>query len=96
MSTETNEQARARHWLGAPLHTYVVPLSPKTLKETLCVVQAALHALERERPGYNAGGDIESHLERVQLLIDECSRKRPTGPDGKHNDLHTPECGCRR
>lgn len=86
--------ARRRHWLTARLHAYVLPLSPKMLLETLCVVESALHALERERPGFNAGGNIESHLERIRLIMDECDRKRPTGPDGKHGNLHTPECGC--
>lgn len=86
--------ARARWWLAADLHTYVLPLTPKTLMETMCVVESALHALERERPGFNAGGSIQSHLERIRLVMDECERKRPTGSNGKHGNLHTPECGC--
>lgn len=86
--------ARVRHYLTAPLHTYAVPVSPKMLLETLCVVEHAMHELERQRPDYNAGGTIASHLERIRQLMDECSRKRPIGPDGKHGRLHTPECGC--
>ncbi|GAW54717.1 hypothetical protein [Nocardioides sp. PD653] len=93
MTQQTPEQRQA-HWLRAPIHTYALPLPPKTLLETLCVVESALHALERERPGFNAGGTIESHLERIRLVMDECERMRPTGPDGKHGDRHTPECGC--
>lgn len=81
--------------LRRDLHAYVIPVSPKMLLETLSVVQSGLHALERERPGINAGGTIETHLARVQHLIDECSRKRPTGPGGKHDDRHTAECGCK-
>lgn len=89
------ESARRRlHLLTTDLHTYVVPVSPKMLLETLCVVEFALNELERQRPGYNAGGRIESHLERVRALMDECSRKRPTSPDGKHDSRHTTECGC--
>jgi hypothetical protein len=30
----------------------------------------------------------------LQVLIDECDRMRPLGPDGKHGDRHTVECGC--
>lgn len=86
---------RREHWLRAEVHTYAVPLTPKTLRETLAVAEAGLHALGRERPGYQAGGTIASHLERIALLIEECERKRPTGNDGKHGDRHTPECGCR-
>lgn len=90
-----HDAGRRKHWLRSDLHTYVLPVPPKTLRETLCVVEAALSALERERPNYNAGGTIDSHRERVALLIDECDRKRPTGTDGKHGSLHTNECGCR-
>lgn len=87
---------RPAHHELADLHAYIVPISPKMLLETLCVVQSGLYALERERPGYNAGGTIVTHMARIQHLIDECSRKRPTGPDGKHDDRHTSECGCKR
>ncbi|MEV5001964.1 hypothetical protein [Nocardioides sp. LML1-1-1.1] len=80
----------------ANLHAYVVPVSPKMLGETLAVAQWALNELERERPGYNAGGTIATHQARVQLLLDEIARMRPTGPDGKHDDRHTAVCGCRR
>lgn len=76
------------------VHMYIVPISPKMLKETLCVVQSAMHALEREHPGYNAGGTTESHLARIQLLINECDRMRPIGRDGNHGNLHTRNCGC--
>lgn len=86
--------ARRLHLLRTDLHTYVVPVSPKMLLETLCVVEFALNELERQRPGYNAGGRIESHQERVRALMAECQRKRPTGVGGKHDDLHTDECGC--
>lgn len=82
-----------RHAL-ADLHAYIVPVSPKMLGETLCVAQAALNELERQRPGYNAGGTIATHRARLQLLLDEIARMRPTGPDGKHGDRHTSECGC--
>lgn len=85
---------REVHYLRADLHTYALPLSPKTLRETMCVVESALSALERERPGFNAGGTIASHRERVAQIIRECNRKRPTGSDGKHGNLHTDECGC--
>lgn len=85
---------RLVHYLTAPVHTYAVPVSPKSLLETLCVVEHALQELERQRPSYNAGGTIETHLEHIRTLMDECNRKRPTGRGGKHGDLHTAECGC--
>jgi hypothetical protein len=88
-----SQSAENAHLL-ADLHTYAVPVSPKMLLETLCVVEWALQEVERQRPGYNAGGTIDTHLERVRALMDECNRKRPTGVGGKHGDLHTPECGC--
>lgn len=78
------------------LHAYVVPISPKMLKETLAVVESALSELEKARPGYNAGGPIVLHKERIAVLIEECTRMRPVGPDGKHGDRHTPECGCKQ
>lgn len=85
---------RPSHYDLADLHTYVVPVTPKSLRETLCVAEFALQELGRQHPGYNAGGTIDTHLAKIRLLIDECDRKRPTGPDGKHGNLHTPECGC--
>lgn len=75
-------------------HMYHIPESPKMLKETLSVAQVSVAQVsvgKRE----NDGRKIE-HIQRLQVVIDECSRKRPTGTDGKHNDLHTPECGCKR
>ena len=87
---------RRQWWLRSPLHTYALPLTPKTLRETMCVVESGLRALERERPDFNAGGSIETHLEKVSLIIEECDRKRPTGNDGKHGNRHTDECGCER
>ena len=79
----------------ADLHAYVVPVSPKMLLETLNVASHALNELEKARPGYNAGGTVEQHLERLRHLSDECQRMRPVGPDGKHGDRHTPSCGCK-
>lgn len=80
--------------LVADLHAYVIPISPKMLLETLCVVESALYEKERNTPGWNAGGNVYTHVGRIRFLMDECNRKRPTGADGKHDDRHTPECGC--
>lgn len=93
-SSAEKDAGRAVHYLTADLHTYAVPVSPKMLLETLCVAEFALNELERQKPGYNAGGTIASHQERVRALMDECQRKRPTGTGGKHDSLHTDECGC--
>jgi hypothetical protein len=67
---------------------YVLPDSPKMLRETLCIAQTRIgnSIYEQDR----AAADIA----RLQRLIDECDRHRPLGPDGKHGDLHTPTCGC--
>ena len=56
------------------------------LRETLCVAQTAINTVGDPRRG--------EHVARLQRLIDECDRHRPLGPDGKHNDRHTPTCGC--
>jgi hypothetical protein len=79
----------------ADVHGYAVPDSPKMLRETLCVAQAGINELIR-RGQKSAGASMGSHLERLQRLIEECDRKRPVGPDGKHGDRHTSECGCQR
>jgi hypothetical protein len=84
------------HYLKTDLHTYFVPVSPKSLRETLCVAEHALQELGQQRPGYSAGGSIGHHMTVIAELIRECDRQRPLGPDGKHGDLHTPECGCDR
>lgn len=71
-------------------HVYVVTDSPKMLRETLIVAQAAIGTslLGSERK--------EVHMNRLQRMIDECDRKRPLGRHGNHDNNHTPECGCRR
>lgn len=69
-------------------HSYTIPDGPKMLRETLCVAQV----LVSNR--ISAKGRRDEHLERLGRLIAECDRKRPFGPDGKHDDRHTPECGC--
>jgi hypothetical protein len=69
-------------------HTYTVPDDPKMLRETLCAAQGVVnrHIPDTDRR--------QQHSDRLQRLLDECDRKRPLGPDGKHGDRHTPECGC--
>lgn len=61
--------------------------SPKMLRESLCVAQAAIIGA----PSDPRAGE---HVARLQRLIDECDRHRPLGQDGTHGDLHTPTCGC--
>jgi hypothetical protein len=69
-------------------HTYTIPDNPKMLRETLSVAQSQIDQYESRMP---RGAE---HANRLQRLINECERKRPTGPDGKHGNRHTPECGC--
>jgi hypothetical protein len=70
-----------------------VPDSPKMLRESLCVAQAGVAELMRGGMR-SAGGSMESHMDRLTRMIDECDRHRPVGPDGKHDDRHTETCGC--
>jgi hypothetical protein len=68
--------------------SYKVPDGPKMLRETLCVAQTRIG---------NSGldeGRKDEHIARLGRLIAECDRHRPLGEDGKHDDLHTPTCGC--
>lgn len=74
--------AEAEH---QPVHVYSIPDSPKMLRETLSVAQSSIP------PEHHRGTE---HRARLQRLIDECERKRPTGSDAKHGNRHTPECGC--
>jgi hypothetical protein len=67
-------------------YTYTIPEDPKMLKEALCLAQGLVAGSERE--------EHKSYLPIIQHLIDECDRKRPLYPNGKHGDLHTSECGC--
>jgi hypothetical protein len=78
----------------ADLHSYIVPDSPKMLKETLCVAQSGIAELMRNGMTY-AGDSMQGHMDRLSRLIEECDRKRPVGPDGKHGDRHTADCGCK-
>ena len=70
--------------------TPTVPDSIKMLRETFCVAQAAINATV---PDIDRRAE---HVDRLQRLIDDCDRQRPLGPDGKHDDRHTPTCGCDR
>lgn len=63
-----------------------VPDSIKMLRETFCVAQAAIGQLDLLTR--------DQHIARLQRLIADCDRQRPLGPDGKHDDRHTPTCGC--
>lgn len=56
----------------------------KGLREDLCVVQSALAHY----------GDQFSRRDRIQKIIDQLDIMRPLGPDGKHGDRHTLNCGC--
>lgn len=75
--------------------------SLKSLRETLCVAQAALPIAYADAPlAETDAGAIErfgrqlAHSERLGRLIAEIDRQRPLGPDGQHGDRHTVTCGC--
>lgn len=59
---------------------------PKTAREALCVAEWAISHDGRE--------EHRRHLPVIAALIREQDGKRPLGSDGKHGNLHTPECGC--
>lgn len=77
----------------ADLYSYIVPDTPKMLRETLCVAQAGIAELIRGGTT-SAGGSMQSHMDRLSRLIEDCDRQRPLGPGGKHDNRHTPTCGC--
>jgi hypothetical protein len=62
--------------------------SVKSVRETLCVAQAAVAKSRRPDPG------VPGHVQRLGRLIAECDRHRPLGTNGKHGSLHTATCGC--
>lgn len=57
----------------------------KGLRETLCVAQTMLN---------QAPAALQPHRARIEALISEVDRHRPLGPDGNHDNRHTPTCGC--
>lgn len=68
--------------------TLIVQDSIKMLRETFCQAQQLVLASSDPR--------AREHSDRLQRLIDDCDRQRPLGPGGKHDDRHTPTCGCDR
>lgn len=62
--------------------------SIKMLQETFCLASAVI--------GNSPLPEEEKmrHIGRLQRLINDCQRQRPTGFDGKHGNRHTDTCGC--
>ncbi len=63
----------------------------KMLRETLSLAQSALGVwgrmgMDRDR--------VPRHIERLGGLIAQLDAHRPLGRDSKHDDRHTPTCGC--
>lgn len=56
-------------------------ISPKMMRETLCLAQTALGLMGAHTSQY-----MEDHVAHLQKLIDEIDIIRPLGPDGKHGD----------
>lgn len=64
--------------------------SIKTVGEALAVAQTAV-------ANFYPPGEYRDRYARVlDDLSADVARQRPTGPDGKHGDRHTPTCGCDR
>lgn len=68
---------------------YEIPKDPKSLRETLCTAQSTIANALHIMPDLK-----QRHVTILQMLIDECDRHRPLGPDGKHGNRHTDTCGC--
>lgn len=60
----------------------------KTVREALCVAQAAIGNFP------NRPLNCPQHIPQLQRLINDIDRQRPLGPNGKHGNLHTPTCQC--
>lgn len=75
---------------AARLGALPIPGGPKMLRETLCAAQTAIAA---HTSGWRAH-DAAQHVARLSTLISALDALRPLGPDGKHDDRHTPWCGC--
>jgi len=69
-------------------------ITPKSLRETLCVAQTALGVMG-DITGIKRAA-IEHHASMLQRLINQLDELRPLGPDGKHGDGErcTLSCGC--
>ena len=65
--------------------TYNIPHDPKMVHEAMCMAEWLILYY---RP------DALHYAKIISDLIKECERKRPLGSNGKHGNLHTPECGC--
>lgn len=68
------------------MYIYSLPNSPKMLQETLSFCQSLV--------GNSGDLRLDEHIQRLQDVINECQRMRPTGLGGKHGDRHTQQCGC--
>lgn len=61
--------------------------------DTLKMVREALsYAMTEKQTWSTDQGKKYSAI--LQRLVADIERQRPTGSDGKHGDLHTPECQC--
>lgn len=76
------------------MSTIQSPDSLKSIRETLCLAEAAL--IDRAEHGIDTDAIRWRHLDRISSLLDDIDRQRPLGPDGNHGDLHTETCGCER
>lgn len=73
-----------RRWIVRPkkrANLRVETSDLKMMRETLSIAQSRVHRSPHQRA-------------RLQKLIDEIERHRPTASNGKHGNLHTRACGC--
>lgn len=67
---------------------------PKMTREALCTAQSIITKQFTNWNDNDAQQKNERAIKALQDLIDQIDILRPLGPNGKHGDRHTPECGC--
>ncbi|CCW14625.1 hypothetical protein [Rhodococcus aetherivorans] len=60
----------------------------KTIHEALCVAQTAIGNFPEQPTNW------PPYIQVLQNLINDIERQRPIGSNGKHGNLHTPNCQC--
>jgi hypothetical protein len=63
----------------------------KRLREALCVAQSAIGQAYSFNPNSSY---VKNKIDTIQKVLDQIDILRPLGPDGKHGDRHTENCGC--
>lgn len=60
--------------------------SLKSIRETLCIAQTFINLSDQSNK--------RTHSNLIRDLISNIDEQRPLGYDSKHDNRHTPTCGC--